>query len=232
MNLTRAGPFRWHAGTGWLVLTGGGDWEANETGDIDTAVLGWANLDQPIAVLPTAGGSTAEHEALLDYYADLGGPHGYIVPIFDAGGAQMAQSCRMLEEAGLIYIGDGPDVLNLARVLRSSPALKAMARAFEAGAVILGVGAGAVPLGAWIADPDDPERAEPGWGWLPNAAIEPHFTRTEAAQSLQSLLALHPGCLGLGIPAGSALAFGPDGQLENIGPEQVTVVVSGLNVEA
>jgi cyanophycinase len=231
-SLTRAGPLRWRAGEGWLVLAGGDSWRANETGEVDAAALGWADLDRPLAVLPTAGTSTIQAEALLDYYADLGGPHGYVVPIFDAAGAQLSENCGLLEEAGLIYVGDGPDTLPLVRALRGSPALGAMAQTFEEGAVIVGMGAGAAALGAWVEDPETPDRAEPGLDWLPDVIISPHFEGTEVAHRLRHLLSLRPSCLGLGIPEQTALGLGPAGEVENIGPGQVTVVVSGLEVEA
>jgi cyanophycinase-like exopeptidase len=219
-----------------LVLAGGGSWRENETGDVDAAALGWADLDRPMAVLPTAGSSTVEAEAVLDYYADLGGPTGYTVPIFDAVGAQLTENCRLLEEAGLIYISDGPETVTLVRALRESPALEAVARAFEQGAVIVGMGAGATALGAWIAD-TSPQReepgtqAEPGLGWLNNVIVTSHFKGTKAAHQLRDLLSLKPNCLGLGIPDRVALGLGPSGDVENIGPGQVTVVVSGLDVE-
>jgi len=231
MNLTQTGPLRWPAGAGWLVLGGGGDWRANETDDIDAAALGWANLDWPMAVLPTAGGSTAQVEALLDHYIDLGGPRGYVVPIFDAAGAQARESRQLLERAGLIYINDGPNPLRLVRALRESPALKAIGRAFEGGAVVVGMGAGAAALGAWIADPHNPKRAEPGLGWLPDVIAAPHFKGSENANELRNLLNLRRNVLGLGIPEQVALALGPRGEVENVGPGQATVVVSGLEVQ-
>jgi cyanophycinase len=218
-----------------LVLSGGGSWRENETGEVDATALGWADLDRPMAVLPTTGSSTIEAEALLDYYADLGGPNGYLVPIFDAAGAQMAENCRLLEEAGLIYISDGPETVNLVRTLRESPALEALTRTFEQGAVIVGTGAGAAALGTWIAGPEPhlsaTTRAEPGFGWLQNVVVVPHFEGTEAAPRLRDLLSLKPNCLGLGIPDGVGLGLGPSGEVENIGPGQVTVVFSGLDVE-
>jgi cyanophycinase len=234
MRTTKAGPLRWRAGLGWLTLVGGGSWRENETGDADAAALGWVVLDGPTAVLPTAGQSMAEAEALLDYYTDLGGSQGYVVPIFDAAGARLAENCRLLEEAGLIYISDGPDALALVRALRGSSALEALVRAFQDGAVIVGAGAGAAVLGAWIQDPKasvgQAARAVPGLGWLPNVIVEPHFVGAEAAGQLRSLLDLQPNCLGLGIPEQVGLGLGPDGQVENVGPGQVTVVVSGLEV--
>ena len=236
-HLTRAGPLQWRAGSGWLILSGGGSWRENETGEVDATALGWADLDRPMAVLPTAGSSTIEAEALLDYYADLGGPSGYVVPIFDAVGAQLAENCRLLEEAGLIYISDGPETVTLVKALGESPAMEALARTFEQGAVVMGAGAGAAALGAWVVDPQsrraptEATRAEQGLGWLHNVVVDPHFKGTEAAHRLRDLLSLKPNCLGLGIPDGVGLGLGPSGEVENIGPGQVTVVFSGLDVE-
>lgn len=235
MSLTRAGPLQWRAGRGWIVLAGGGSWRSDETGEVDAAALGWSDLDRPMAVLPTAGSSTNEAEALLDYYADLGGPNGYVVPILDAVGAQLTESCRLLEDAGLIYICDGPETVTLVRALRDSPALGALATAFERGAVIVGMGAGAAALGATVADAEtgaeEAARTEPGLAWLDNVIIAPHFEGTEAAHRLQRLLSLNPNYLGLGIPDQVGLGLGPSGQVQNLGPGQVTVVVSGLDVE-
>lgn len=234
---TQAGPLRWRSGAGWLVLGGGGSWRADETADVDATALGWADMDRPVAVVPAAGMSTREAEALLDYFGDMGGPAGYVVPIFDAGGAQLRENRDLLEESGLIYLGDGPDTLGLVRALRRSPALHAVALAFEAGAVILGVGAGAAALGAWVSEPglhkddDDGCRAEHGFGWVPDVIVAPRFKGTETADRLRHLLSLKPNCLGLGIPEGTALGLGPTGSVETVGPGEVTVVVSGLEVE-
>ena len=224
--MTQAGPLRWRTGAGWLVLAGGGRWQSNETGEIDAAALGWANLDRSIAVLLTAGSSTAEGEALLEYYADLGGPSGCVVPIFDTASAQRAENCQLLAEAGLVYIADGPDVLGLVETLRESPALAALVQAFEGGAAVVGMAAGAIALGAWVAAGDDTGQGKSGWGWLPDIIVEPHFVRTEATDQLQSLLSAHPDYLGLGIPTGVALALGPDGRVVTVGDGQATMVVS------
>ncbi|MGD2176482.1 MAG: Type 1 glutamine amidotransferase-like domain-containing protein [Anaerolineae bacterium] len=218
------------------MLVGGGSWREDETGDVDAAALGWADLDRPTAVLPTAGQSIAEAEALVEYYTDLGGPQGYVVPIFDAAGAQLTENRRLLRDAGLICVSDGPDVLALVRALRGSPALHALVQAFEDGAVIVGMGAGAAALGAWIEDPgisaDEARRAVPAWGWLPSVIVAAHFKGTEVSDGLRRLLNLRPNCLGLGVPDQVALGLGPGGEVESVGPGQVTVVVSGLEVEA
>lgn len=206
-----------------MVLSGGGRWEAGETGDIDAAALGWAEIGLPVAVVLTAGASTARGEALVDYLVDLGAPEGYIVPIFDDAGARNLENCGLLAQAGLVVIADGPDVVKLVRVLRDSPSLDAIFQAFEVGATVYAVGAAALALGAWIVGP---ERIEPGLGLLENLLIEPGFSDAGSAARLRILLEEHPDCLGLGIPGQSALALGPEGQVETIGSEQVTVVLA------
>lgn len=234
--LTRAGPLAWRAGGGWLILAGGGPWRRGGLDDVNAAALGWADLDRPVAVLPAAGGSTIEAEALVEDYIDLGAPSGYVVPLFDPVGAQQPENVGLIEDAGLIVINDGPEVLTLVRALRASPALEAVGRAFEDGAAILGVGAGAAAFGAWVAgsayDDDEVARAEPGFGWLANIIVAPHFEGTEDASRLRQLLQLKQDCLGIGVPEGVGLGLGPSGEVENVGPGRVTVVVSGLEVEA
>ncbi len=227
--MTQAGPLHWRTGAGWLVLAGGGRWQTGETGAIDAAALGWANLGLPIAVLLTAGGSSADGEALLEYYGDLGGPSGYILPIHSAADTQRTENCRLLAEAGLVYIDDGPDLPGLIQTLRESPALAALGHAFDSGAVVLGIGSGAVALGAWATAQDAADPIIPCWGWLPGVVVEPHFTGAESSDRLRSLLNAHPNCLGLGIPDGVALALGPDGRVETVGEGQATVVLSKID---
>ena len=135
----------------------------------------------------------------------------------------------MLAEAGLVYISDGPDLLGLMRSLRESPALTALSYAFDDGAAIVGMGAGATALGAWGIDQDIADQAEPGWGWLPGAIVEPYFAGTESSNRLRGLLNAHPDCLGLGIPTGVALALGPDSRVETVGEGQVTVVLGKVD---
>jgi cyanophycinase len=166
-----------------------------------------------------------------EFHSDklLGGPNGYVLPIHSTADAQRVENCRLLAEAGLVYIGDGPDLLGLIRSLRKSPALTALSHAFGDGCTIAGMGAGAIALGAWVADQDIADQAEPGWGWLPDTIVESHFAGTESSNRLCSLLNTHPNCLGLGIPISTALALGPDGRVETVGEGQVTVVLGKMD---
>jgi cyanophycinase-like exopeptidase len=223
--MTRAGPLNWRTGAGWLVLAGGGDWRKGETGEVDAAVLGWADLTRPIALLPTAGISTAEGEELVDHFVDLGGPSGSVVTIRSPAGARKEDNCESIAGAGLIVVADGPDPLRLVRALSGQPAIQAIVDAFVSGAAVVGVGAGGAAFGAWVAGTGKGEPVERGWAWLEQAIVEPHFEGTESSGRLRTLLRRHPDCLGIGVPEGGALALGPGGEVVTVGSEQVTVVV-------
>ena len=227
--MTGADLFGWPAGVGWLVLGGGGSRIDGETGDMDAAALGWADLDRGIAVLLTSGVSADAGEALLDYFADLGGPSGIVVPMCNVEDAHGFENCRLLAESGFIYLGDGSDGLDIARTLRGSPALGAMIQTFREGATILGMGSGASALGAWTMDPKGTRRPEPGLGLLQGAIVKAHFADTRSSTQLRRLLLAHPDCAGLGIPDGVALALGPGRRVETVGDGQVTVILNQVD---
>lgn len=224
--MTRAGPLLWQTGAGWLVLGGGGHWDLGETGPVDAAALGWADSERPIAVLLSAAGTPTEGEDLLEYYADLGGAAGYVVPIESAADAHDPEYCRLLAQAGLVHLADVPDAVQLVRALWESPALEALLAAFDAGAAIVAQGGATMALGTWLATPEQPISGERGLAWVQAAILEPGFAGAASAARLRRMLAAHAGCLGIGIPSRSALALGPDGRVETIGDQQITVVVA------
>ena len=223
--MTQAGPLIWATGAGWLVLVGSEERDRSETAELDDRLLALADFSRPVAFLPTAGGSLKEGEALLDDYADLGGPHGYVVPIYGAEDALDRENRDLLAEAGLIVLGGG-DPRVLAQTLRGTPALEGMAEAFVRGAVVIGMGAGAAPLGEWVLSTEAPEEGEPAWGWLRGAVVVPHFAGAGQASELRAALRTWPGLVGIGVPERTALALGPEGQVETWGEGEVTVVVA------
>ena len=173
---------------------------------LNGAILALIDPSLPVAFLATATGSASQGETLLDDYAELGGPRGYVVPVFDAAAAQQAENHQLLAQAGLIYVGDG-DALRLVRALHGSGALDAMAEAFRGGAVVVGMGAGAAALGAWVVVEGAEPGGEPGWGWVPDAVVAPGFGGAEHAPALRAALRARPGVVGVGIPVGVALAL-------------------------
>jgi cyanophycinase-like exopeptidase len=156
----------------------------------------------------------------------MGGTTGYTVELSAARDARRSENARLLAEAGLIYLADGPSALSIVRILAGTRALGAVAQAFGDGAPVVAVGAAAEALGAWVADSTVLNTVAPGLAWLPSVIVASRFTGAENAGWLRPVLARHADCLGMGIPEDAALALGPDGRVESLGRGQVTVVVA------
>jgi cyanophycinase-like exopeptidase len=207
-----------------LVLAGGGQWQDGGTDAIDGAALGWSLADRPMAVLSAAGSAIAQAEGLVEYYNELGGPTGYVVPIFRVEDAYDLGNCELLAQAGLIYVHDGPQRTKLVETLDASPALEALGEAFEMGATVVANGDAASAFGSWVM-PQQGKEPVVGWGWVLDTVIEPFYGLAQAVFRLRQSLSVHPDCLGLGIPASTALALGPDGRVDTLGDGQVTVTL-------
>jgi cyanophycinase-like exopeptidase len=209
----------WPSGAGWLVLLGGGAWEQGDTRWIDVAALSVAEPGRQVVFIPAAGGRDGIE--LLDYFEDLGALPGIVAPLRSPEDAARPEVYRLLTQAGVIYLGDG-DSRKLVETLAGSAALEGIAAAYRRGAVIVGAGAGAVSLAAWgRANGGDNPLA--GWGWLPDAVVEPHFEGEAAALRLREMVARTNARFGLGIPERTALALAPDGAVETWGAGQVTI---------
>ncbi len=206
--MTQAGPLQWRTGAGWLVLMGGGRWEENET--IHSQAISAIADESPIVFVPAADPDPTYGESFLSHYAELGAPRGYVVPIHDQQSASDPANCRRLTNASLIYIGGG-STARLIEALEGTPAIEALAAAFDSGAVIVGDNAGAILLGRWGMSPEQ-GRIYPGWGWVSDALIVPHYSVGRTAQ-VRAALQRYPEVIALGIPEDVALALGPDGEV-------------------
>jgi cyanophycinase-like exopeptidase len=204
--MTQTGPLQWRTGAGWLVLLGGGRWEENEI--IHSQAISAISDESPIAFLPAANPDPTVGEAFLSFYTDLGAPHGYVVPIHDQRSASDPANYRRLANASLIYIGDGSPQ-HLIEAVEGTPAIEAIATAFDSGAVIVGAGASAMLLGKWGAGTG---RVLPGWGWVSDSLIVPQYIEENIAV-VRAALQRYPEAISLGIPSEVALALGPDGEV-------------------
>jgi hypothetical protein len=231
--MPQKGPVRWLDGEGWLVLLGGGDWRSGETDQVDAQLLSVANLDRPMIVL-IGGGRSSEAEAILDHYTQMGGPGGDAFALSEF--ADSASSYRQLDapevltliqEAGIIYLG-GEDPIALVANLHESLALRHIVEGYSTlqALTLIGVGAGAAALGRWVFTTEPPHQQAIGLGFVMNAVVVPHFTATENSPILRALPQIGDNLLGLGIPNKTAMALGPQEQLEMWGEGQVTAVVN------
>jgi cyanophycinase-like exopeptidase len=217
----KAGPLRWRDGRGWLVLTGGG--KPKDISHILRAAIEAMSDESPVVFVPTASAAPdGDHDTsqrILAQIETLGGPASYVAPIFTHTDATDLRNVRRLAQAGLVYLGDGL-AQRLVTTLSDTPSLDALVAAYEAGAVVVAAGAAACALGAR----GTCEQEIVGWGWLPDAFICPHYTQ---ASTLREAVKAHPECLGLGIPQDTALALGPENQVQTLSAsgQQVTVIL-------
>jgi cyanophycinase-like exopeptidase len=233
----QAGPLRWRAGRGWIILGGGGELE--DIVDIHRAAIKAMSDEAPVVYVPAASArpdaGRERGQLVVEQIEELGGPVGFVAPIFTRADAGDPKNVRRLTQAGLVYLGDG-SAQKLVETLAASggavssgaahntAAIEALAAAFAVGAVILAEGEAACALGAWGLGADGVIRA--GWDWLPDTLIRPSFDDSAAA-ALREAIKSRPECLGLGIPPGVALALGPENQVQTLSAsgKPVTVVL-------
>ena len=212
--MARNNVLRWMDGRGWLVLAGGG----NNLSDIRANALSRAAADGGIAYV-TLGIQSVDAENVLADMEDLGAPSGYFVDILSEDD-QTVQA--KLADAGIIVI-DGSASLDELRSSLIGAANDGIQVAFQNGAVVLAEGRAAVIFGAWILlELGD---LSSGLEWLENSLIVPGITSVSESSAVQEVLLLQPGAIAVGIGEGSALALGPDGEVETWGERQVTIAL-------
>ena len=197
--------FQWLDGAGWLVFSGGGDDE------IRALALGRSIADGAVACVSLTGNP----DDLLDDIADLGAPSGYLVDVYGEDDETLHEK---LGQAGMVIVAGGEDPAHVRGALRGA-ALEGSQEAYANGAIILLEGFSATAFGAWLIH----ETIEDGLDWLQGAAV---LTNVEdAAYYAKPIFAAQPEAIAVNVMTGSALALGPDGQIERWGEREVTIVL-------
>jgi cyanophycinase-like exopeptidase len=207
------------------VLIGGssGTWPPTEP--IDRAAIERMPGNAPIAFVPAAGCPPDYGESFLATYARLGARDGYVVPVHDEASARDERNVELLTRAGLIYFGGG-DTRRLLAALTGSPALDAIASAYDAGAVVCGMSAGAIALAAWGVSMDPAIGVLRGWGWTGNALVSVHHTPARD-EALARAHRDRPDAIAIALPEHAALAIGPNGEAEHWGDAPVGMTPGG-----
>jgi hypothetical protein len=205
---------RWHDGRGWLILSGGGD----SLSDVRALALGRAAADGGVAYI-TLGSQTGLGEKALADMEDLGAPPGYLVDVLSEDDETITAK---LSEAGIVVIEGGAETDDLRSSLIGA-AIDGIQTAFQNGAVVLAEGSAASIFGAWVLLESD--ELTSGFEWLENGLIIPGITSIAESAVAQDILLRQPGAIAVGIGEGSALALGPDGEVEPWGQRQVTVAL-------
>jgi len=209
--------FRWRDGRGWLVFAGGAD----SAGTIRGQTLGKAAADGAVACVALSRDPAAP-DHLLDDMEDLGAPSGYLVDVESEDDATLRDR---LGEAGVIVITSDAYAADGVRSILTGAALDGIAAAYANGAVVLLEGPVAAAFGAfllWTSAEGDPQLGA-GFGWLADVLVLPLLSPDE----ISGLLTAQPDAFALQLGVGSALALGPDGEVELWGRRQNIIVTIG-----
>jgi hypothetical protein len=202
--------FHWIDGRGWLVLSGGPD----RAGELRALALERAAADGGVAVISIAGVDAGEK--LLDDLADLGAPSGYLVDLASEDDETIQSK---LAEAGMVIIEGGATASEVRSSLYGA-AIAGIQKAYENGAVILVEGTSAMVFGEWVRQASGELTA--GLDWVQSALI---LLGADVAEQAKKALVSQPEAIAVGIGVGSALALGPDGEIEPWGKKEITVLL-------
>jgi cyanophycinase-like exopeptidase len=204
-----------------LVLIGGGEFSFGETREIDEYLIARMPADRrTIAFLPTASGSAEYARHFGAYLKTLDASVDVVnVPVYRGRDSRRQKNLDTILSAGLIYLGGGV-TNNLLATIRETPTELAIRDAAANGVTIAAIGAAAACFGTSARDMRGGTGAVPGLSWLKETAIDTAF-EPENDTMLRRLMSIPGTRLGIGIPAGTAVAVHADGATEIIGSGQI-----------
>ncbi len=214
--------FRWMDGRGWLILSGRLTPDGADVGDIRSLVLARSAADGAVACVALSGDVSAA-ERLLDDLEELGAPSGYVVDLVTEDDLTIT---KRLSEASVIVLDSAPDAGTARSLLLGAP-IEGIQTAFENGGMILAEGHSAAVFGTWVRTQEG--GVTNGMEWLEGAVV--FATDHPVGGVARTVLELQPHGYAVGIGSGSALALGPDGEVQVWGRGQVSVALGSAYVE-
>ena len=204
--------FRWRDGRGWLVLAPG----SMDDPDIRALAVARASADGSLAVA-VLDGDLAAADRRLDDFEELGATAGYLVDVLTEDDETIE---TRLAETSIVVLESGDDLETLKSALMGA-ALKGLETAFANGAIILAAGAPASLFGQLVYSGQG--KLIEGFGWLLDAIVMP--TAEDLSAHVRHILQAHSEFFSVGIGARTALALGPDGQVEIWGHRQIGIAL-------
>ena len=184
-----------------------------------------------IAILPTASSIESAGERYKALFLGLGVAHAEVVYLADRRDADADTAAAQIGEATGVFLTGG-NQMRLAAIVGGTRAMHAIRRRHAAGAVVAGTSAGASILSSHMvafgaSGPTPRQRmahVSAGFGLVPDVIVDQHFRQRDRIGRLLALVAASPGLLGLGVDEDTAALFDPDGALEVLGRNSVTIV--------
>jgi cyanophycinase-like exopeptidase len=131
-----------------------------------------------------------------------------VARVVDGESASDPELVNRIASADLVHLpGGDPDLVPT--ILRDTPALEAMHRAWRRGGVLAGASAGAMALADWTWTPHGGMR---GLGFVHGLAVVPHYDEVRRTRWQASIDLLAPGGIGyLGLDERTGVLAEPDG---------------------
>ena len=227
-------PIRRPPGDGWLVLIGGGEFSFGDTLEADVAWIDRAQalpdalptlpLDadpadadaepRHVGFIPAASGSVDYGHHFSEYMEGELGQVVEVIPIYRSRDARRGRNLERIADSSAVYLGGGV-ADHLLEALEGQPANEALLDYLRGGGTVVAIAAAAQALGAWVRSIQVGEHVT-GLSWLLGGVVEPN-SNPGHDRRFRELMAQPGVTWGLGLPPGSALLLGPDGEVEVVG---------------
>ncbi len=208
--MSDSSPLKWLPSRGWIVLSG----PADPLSEIRAQALSRHNAGGAIAYI-----SLAEDlgDDLMDDMAELGAASGYLV---DLEAHDNNEIYERLSAAAMIVVDAADQGDRLLKLLRRT-AIHALKEALNRGGLLFFEGAAAALVGEFILAADN--RIASGLSLVRNALVATEVSSIAGDAALRAARNELPDAIFVGLASGSALALGPDGQIETWGERQVAI---------
>lgn len=209
---------------GLLALVGGGAW--GEQDAFDAELLERADTEE-LLLLPTAAAyerPERQIEAARSFFAGTVGVRALMV--MSRSEAEDEANAAAIRQSRFIYLADGSP-LHLRSVLKASRAWQAVFDAWESGAVVAGVGAGAMVLTDPMVDPRGGAFTL-GLGLVVEMSVIPDYLGETEEKHRRTIRLAPRGVPVAAVPRGSALVREPDGTWRSLGARPTEVFVDGV----
>ncbi len=223
---------------GNLIIVGGAEDKEEECIILKKIIELAGGKSSSLAVLTTA---SEKPEKIGDQYQavfkKLGLNEIILFHIRNRQDANNPEIIKKLKAATGVFFTGG-DQLRITGTLGGTELGKTLLQLYHSGVVVAGTSAGASVMSDTMiigGDNDDSPHIStlsmaPGLGFLKESVVDQHFAQRGRIGRLLSVLACNPYILGIGIDEDTAVVVRPDGHLEVIGSNSVTIL-DGSNVE-